>query len=99
MKYFKKFFYLFDDLNKKITFLVVITFLSSLFEILGLGLIAPIVSGILDPEKLNSFEEFIHEDVPGDWMGGKSDLIKKGPGGILELIWQTGWSENFNKTL
>jgi len=58
MKYFKKFFYLFDDLNKKITFLVVITFLSSLFEILGLGLIAPIVSGILDPEKLNSFEAF-----------------------------------------
>lgn len=56
--YFKKFFYLFDDLNKKIAFLVVITFLSSLFEILGLGLIAPIVSGILEPEKLNSFEIF-----------------------------------------
>ena len=58
MKYFNKFFYLFDDLNKKIVFLVVITFLSSLFEILGLGLIAPIVSGILEPEKLNNFETF-----------------------------------------
>lgn len=58
IKYFNKFFYLFEDLNKKIAFLVMITFLSSLFEILGLGLIAPIVSGILDPEKLNNFKNF-----------------------------------------
>ena len=58
IKYLHKFFYLFDDLKKKIVFLVLITFLSSFFEILGLGLVAPIVSGILEPEKLNDLGTF-----------------------------------------
>ncbi len=64
LDYFKKILFLLENSHKKFFLLVVFTLIISLFDILGLSLIAPYISLVLDQSKsislplINSFFEF-----------------------------------------
>lgn len=72
---FKKLMHILNkDQKRKVAGIGIVIFIGALLEMLGVGLIMPVVEGVIDPEALldksyiRFLEKFVHFETPNQWL-------------------------------